>query len=98
MEAGSASMRNDRAQGARQALPARQGCRHAGADVPAGRKRAADGGGGAHLLRDRSLQGLPAVLVRVAAIDEAELAHRLARAWRLKAPKRLAAMLDAQGE
>jgi hypothetical protein len=38
------------------------------------------------------------VPVRVAAIDEAELVHRLARAWRLKAPKRLAAMLDAQGE
>jgi hypothetical protein len=43
-------------------------------------------------------KGWPAVLVRVAAIDEAELAHRLARAWRLKAPKHLIAMLDAQGE
>jgi hypothetical protein len=43
-------------------------------------------------------KGWPAVLVRVAAVDEAELAHRVGRAWRLKAPKRLAAMLDAQGE
>jgi hypothetical protein len=43
-------------------------------------------------------KGWPAVLVRAAAIDEAELAHRLTRAWRLKAPKRLVAMRDAQGE
>jgi hypothetical protein len=42
-------------------------------------------------------KGWPAVLVRVAAIGEAELAHRLTRAWRLKAPKRLVAMQDAQG-
>jgi hypothetical protein len=34
-------------------------------------------------------RGWPAVLVRLAAISDAELAQRLAEAWRHKAPKRL---------
>lgn len=36
-------------------------------------------------------RGWPAVLVRLAVISDAELAQRLADAWRFKAPKRLAA-------
>jgi hypothetical protein len=40
-------------------------------------------------------KGWPAVLVRASAISDAELAHRLARAWRLKAPKRLVAAFEA---
>jgi hypothetical protein len=36
-------------------------------------------------------KGWPAVLVRLAAISDAELAQRLAESWRFKAPKRLAA-------
>jgi hypothetical protein len=34
-------------------------------------------------------KGWPAVLVRLRKIKSAELKHRLTRAWRLKAPKRL---------
>ncbi len=34
-------------------------------------------------------KGWPAMLVRIHAISDAELAHRLAAAWRLKAPKAL---------
>jgi len=34
-------------------------------------------------------RGFPAVLVRLEAIEEAELAALMAEAWRLKAPKRL---------
>ena len=39
-------------------------------------------------------KGWPAVLVRLKAIDTADLSHRLERAWRVKAPKRLIAALD----
>lgn len=35
--------------------------------------------------------GWPAVLVRLSAISDAELAHRLAQAWQLQAPKKLKA-------
>ncbi|HVN01689.1 MAG TPA: MmcQ/YjbR family DNA-binding protein [Caulobacteraceae bacterium] len=38
---------------------------------------------------DDHYRGFPAVLTRLAAIDEAELAALLAAAWRLQAPKRL---------
>ncbi len=34
-------------------------------------------------------KGWPAVLIRLAAIDAAELGHRLVKAWRVYAPKRL---------
>jgi len=39
--------------------------------------------------------GWPAVLVRLAAISDAELGQRLVDAWRHKAPKRLAASWQA---
>ena len=39
-------------------------------------------------------KGWPAVLVRLRKIKAAELKHRLARAWRLKAPKRLIKSFD----
>jgi len=39
---------------------------------------------------DDHYRGYPAVLVRLDAIDEAELAGLLESAWRLQAPKRLA--------
>ena len=39
--------------------------------------------------------GWPAVLVRLAAIGDAELTGRLAEAWRFKAPKRLGASFRA---
>ena len=35
-------------------------------------------------------KGWPAVLVRLAAISDAELSQRLGEAWRHRAPKRLA--------
>lgn len=38
--------------------------------------------------------GFPAILVRLAAIDEAHLADLLARAWRLQAPARLRRTTD----
>jgi hypothetical protein len=38
---------------------------------------------------DDHYRGFPAVLVRLAAIDEAELAGLLAQAWRILAPKAL---------
>lgn len=38
-------------------------------------------------------KGWPAMLVRIRAIPDDELAHRLRRAWLEKAPKRLAATL-----
>lgn len=41
-------------------------------------------------------RGWPAMLVRIRAIPDAELAHRLRRAWLEKAPKRLAATLGEQ--
>jgi hypothetical protein len=41
-------------------------------------------------------KGWPAVLVRLRAIGTADLRHRLERAWRLKAPKRLVAGLDRE--
>lgn len=44
---------------------------------------------------DDHYRGYPAVLVRLAAIDEDELAGLLAAAWRLSAPKPLLARLDA---
>jgi len=40
-------------------------------------------------------KGWPAILVRVHAISDDELRHRLERAWRMQAPKRLAAAFDA---
>ncbi len=40
-------------------------------------------------------RGWPAVLVRMAAIDDDELAHRLEQAWRMKAPRLLVKALDA---
>ena len=40
-------------------------------------------------------RGWPAILVRLAAISDAELGQRLADAWRHKAPKRLAATWPA---
>lgn len=40
-------------------------------------------------------RGWPAMLVRIAAIDDAALAHRLERSWRQKAPKRLVAEFEA---
>ena len=41
--------------------------------------------------------GWPAMLVRMDAISDAELRHRVAIAWRLKAPKTLAKAFDAGG-
>ena len=43
-------------------------------------------------------KGWPTVLVRAANIDDAELQHRLVKAWRYRAPKRLVAEFDKQGE
>lgn len=40
-------------------------------------------------------KGWPAVLVRLSKIDDSELGHRLERAWRFRAPKRLVAEFDA---
>ena len=40
-------------------------------------------------------RGWPAMLVRIAAIDDAALAHRLERSWRQRAPKRLVAEFEA---
>ncbi|WP_421591548.1 MmcQ/YjbR family DNA-binding protein [Shinella sp. M27] len=39
-------------------------------------------------------KGWPALLVRAAVIDDAELRHRLAESWRLKAPAKLRKLLD----
>ncbi len=39
-------------------------------------------------------KGWPAVLVRLAAISDAELKQRLAEGWRHRAPKRLAASVE----
>ena len=39
-------------------------------------------------------KGWPAVLVRLPNISQAELRHRLSRAWRMRAPKRLIASLE----
>lgn len=41
-------------------------------------------------------KGWPAVLARASAIDDAELSHRIMRAWRLKASARLIAAFEAQ--
>ena len=40
--------------------------------------------------------GHPSVLVRLAAVDREELAELLTDAWRVRAPKRLAATLDTE--
>jgi hypothetical protein len=40
-------------------------------------------------------KGWPAVLIRLANISDAELTHRIGRAWRMRAPKRLLAAHDA---
>lgn len=45
---------------------------------------------------DDHYRGFPAVLVRLDAIDEAELAGLLAQAWRILAPKALVKRIDAQ--
>ena len=45
---------------------------------------------------DLHYRGYPAILVRLEAIEEAELAHLLARAWRLQAPKTLIRRIDAE--
>ena len=42
--------------------------------------------------------GYPYVLVRLDAVDRAELAELLEDAWRIRAPKRLVADYDARGE
>ncbi|MCE9522505.1 MAG: hypothetical protein K8S25_08760, partial [Alphaproteobacteria bacterium] len=39
-------------------------------------------------------KGYPAILIRLSKIDDAELRHRLAAAWRLQAPKKLLATVD----
>lgn len=39
-------------------------------------------------------RGWPALLVRATVIDDAELRHRLAESWRLKAPAKLRKLLD----
>jgi hypothetical protein len=39
-------------------------------------------------------KGWPAVLIRLRAIEDDELRHRLTRAWLLVAPKRIAAQLN----
>ena len=41
--------------------------------------------------------GWPAVLVRLSQIDDAELSHRIAQAWRTKAPARVVAGFEAAG-
>jgi hypothetical protein len=41
-------------------------------------------------------KGWPAVLARLSRMDAAMLKHRLDRAWRIKAPKRLTAAHDAE--
>lgn len=38
-------------------------------------------------------KGWPSVLVRLSAIDDAELSHRLRRAWRMQATKAMAKLL-----
>ena len=45
---------------------------------------------------DDHYRGFPAVLVRLEAIDEAELAGLLAQAWRILAPKALVKRVDAE--
>jgi len=40
-------------------------------------------------------RGWPAILARIDAISDEELAHRLERAWRMQAPKRLVKAWDA---
>ena len=45
---------------------------------------------------DDHYRGFPAVLVRLEAIDEAELAGLLAQAWRILAPKALVKRIDAE--
>jgi hypothetical protein len=40
-------------------------------------------------------KGWPGILIRLAAISEAELRHRLGRAWRMRAGKRLVSRYDA---
>ena len=44
---------------------------------------------------DAHYNGYPAVLVRLAHIDEEELTELLEQAWRIKAPKRIVAAFDA---
>lgn len=41
-------------------------------------------------------KGWPAILIRLSKIGDAELKHRLAIAWRLQAPKKLIAAVDAK--
>ncbi len=41
-------------------------------------------------------KGWPAVLIRLVNISDAELKHRIGRAWRMRAPKRLVVELDAK--
>lgn len=42
--------------------------------------------------------GWPAVLIRIRAISDEELAHRLALAWKMQAPKKLAAAQQPANE
>lgn len=42
-------------------------------------------------------KGWPAILVRMAAIGDDELAHRLEQAWRARAPKTLVKRFDERG-
>jgi hypothetical protein len=46
---------------------------------------------------DDHYRGYPAVLVRLDAVDEAELGALLQDAWRLQAPRRLVKRIDAAG-
>jgi hypothetical protein len=43
-------------------------------------------------------KGWPAVLIRLSKIGDAELAHRLKIAWRMRAPAKLAAAVDGAAE
>ncbi|MCT7374437.1 MmcQ/YjbR family DNA-binding protein [Chelativorans salis] len=43
-------------------------------------------------------RGWPAILIRIHHIAPDELRHRLERAWRMQAPKRLVAALDRERE
>ena len=42
-------------------------------------------------------KGWPSVLIRLPKIKDVELAHRIAVAWRLQAPKKLVAEIEAKG-
>jgi len=41
-------------------------------------------------------KGWPAILVRVSMVTVTDLAQRIATAWRMQAPRRLVAQIDAE--